>query len=463
MDKQISAEDAITREAVAPAGTEKLTIWTSLAWAFGSAGPFILTNILASIILYYLIYEVKLEPSVAGMLVFAARMADVVLAPAIGLASDQTHSRWGRRRPYLLTAALLMTPAWLLMFNISPGDPLAGLWALLGLLMITLCYSLFNIPHIAMANDMTSEPGERMHLMSMKTIFIMAGGMLGGLAPLVLQYAPAGQGYFYLSLCLAFACTAPMLICFFGTHKTRAIAPTPKLKLGEMFQGLTQNGPFMAYAAGRLAAVIFAAGQTPVMLFFLQATMKLPLSSLAVFSTVAHVVALVVAPMGVIVARRFGKSMLRDLVIYVGLAFCLSFLFAGPEGAMVGLIVRAVAYGVVIGCWQLVSNAMAADVIDYDYQLTGKRREGLFAAFFSFADKTATAIGVLWVGVALSMIGFDKNLAPDQPQQPMVMNGLFVIMAILPAIGYVVAWISFKFYRLDPARGIYPTPRVKSA
>lgn len=429
---------------------------TSLSWAFGAVGPFMLLMVVSNIVLYYLVYTVGLAPGLAGGLVATARMADVFFAPAVGFASDRTHSRWGRRRPYLLTAAILMPVAWLLFFNVPGKGSGAWVWALAGLLLISGCYSIFNIPHIAMANDMTKVPRARLRLMSMRTIFVMGSGIAGGALPLILQYAPAGQGYFLLSIVLCVICAGPMLIAFLGTGQTPHTAPTPSVKPRELLAGLRQNSPFMAYATGRLVAVIFTAGQMPIMLFFFQSVMKLPLSALAVFMTVSNATALVTAPAAVALANRYGKAFVRDGIIYIGGAYCLSYVFASYGPPMIGLIVRALAYGLVIGGWNLVSNAMAADVIDYDYHLTGRRREGLFAAFFSFADKTAAALGVLWVGVFLSVVGFDKSLPPGREQQPGVTLGLYVIMAALPALGYLVSLISFKFYRLDPGKGIYP-------
>ncbi len=429
---------------------------SGFCWSVGTLAPALILGVYGNLMLYYLVYQVKLDPAAAAALLFVARMADIPFAPIVGIVSDHTHSRWGRRRPYLLAATILTPIGWMLMFNIPVSGMAAFAWALFANLLLSACYSIYNIPHMAMANEITDVPRERVRLMSFKIVFLKIGGLLAGLTPLLIQKMPGQPGYLAISLCLVVACGLPMLISFLGTGATPPRAPTPAVKLTELFHGFGNNRPFIVLTVGSLASLLLAAGQMPIMLFFIQSVMKLPVSSLALFAVGSNVVALISVPLWARLIKQVGMKVIRDIVVVLGIVYCLSYLVAQPGEPIIGMMLRAVLYGLIIAGWQLIANTMQADVIDYDFKLTGRRREGLFSAFFSFSSKTAAALGVLGVGVMLSTLGFDKTLPPTTAQGPAVTIGLFAAMAVLPALGYVITFISYRFYQLDPGRGITP-------
>ncbi len=435
----------------APVRSKRLS---GISWAIGGMAPSLLMGAYSQLVLYYLVYQVKLDPGWAASLLFIARMADLLFAPMIGVISDRTRSRLGRRRPFLLGATILTPIMWLMLFNVPVSSAFASIWILISLLVLSFTYSLYNIPHMAMANDITDANTDRVQLMFMRVAFGVIGGLLGGLLPLLLQGAPGQSGYTIMSLCLALGCGAPMAVSVIGTHGSNSPAPSAPVNFFTMFKGMSTNRPFVFLAAGSLSSLLFAAGQFPVMLFFIQSIMKLPVSALAVFSVTINVVALVSSPLFVMLIRRFGMPLMRTVVMVLGIVYSLSFAFAQPSEPIWGLALRSGVLGLVFGGWQLIGSTMRADVIDYDFELTGRRREGLFSAFFSFAEKTSAALGVLMVGLMLSAMGFDKTLPPTADQGPRVTQGLYLAVGILPAIGYVVALIMFHFYRLDRQKAV---------
>ena len=105
----------------------------------------------------------------AGALLFAGKLFDAFIAPLVGNASDRAVTRFGRRRPFLLAGAVLCPAGLLLVFH-PPVVSLPMLFA--ALVVISLGYSCFNIPYLAMTAEMTHSPTERTSLMSWRIAFV---------------------------------------------------------------------------------------------------------------------------------------------------------------------------------------------------------------------------------------------------------------------------------------------------
>jgi len=101
------------------------------------------------------------------------------------------------------------------------------------------------------------------------------------------------------------------------------------------------------------------------------------------------------------------------------------------------------------------------DVIEYDYRLTGLRREGIYAGFISFVEKLAFTLSAVILGSYLSYMGFIKGAAAaDQPASA----GFAILMciAVLPVALYIIKMILLCFYDLDAKKlqETQPPPRA---
>ena len=122
--------------------------------------------------------------------------------PADGLGQRPEQTRWGRRRPYLLVAAVVSGLSFLMFFQRAAvdGAALTG-YVLAALLLYATGYTMFNIPYLAMPAEMTGDYHERSRLMSVRVIFAALGILAGGaLAPaLVTAFGEGRQGYAVMS------------------------------------------------------------------------------------------------------------------------------------------------------------------------------------------------------------------------------------------------------------------------
>ncbi len=161
------------------------------------------------------------------------------------------------------------------------------------------------------------------------------------------------------------------------------------------------------------------------------------------------VVQMASVPVWVKLAQRIPKhllwryAMIGSAMTYGGLFF-LAF-FENQTLQIAYNLVLVFLAGFAASCAGTIGPSVMSDIIDYDEQQSGERREGVYFAAWSFAAKSAGAVTIAFVGVALSLIGF----VPNEEQTLATRIGMTAILGLFPLVCYGVgAWL-FSRYSLD--------------
>jgi GPH family glycoside/pentoside/hexuronide:cation symporter len=157
---------------------EKLHLTTKLAYGAGDLGPAVTANIAVFYLLDFLINVAGLPPSLAGNVLMIGKIADAVNDPIIGVWSDRLHTRWGRRLPWMLFAALPFGLIHLLQW-IVPDFGTWGLffyYVLIGILF-NITYTAINLPYQALTPELTQDYQERTILNSFRFSFSIGGSI----------------------------------------------------------------------------------------------------------------------------------------------------------------------------------------------------------------------------------------------------------------------------------------------
>ena len=85
---------------------DKVTRGVKLSWGIGALGVAILMNAVSVLVLFYMVSVLKIEPALAGALIFVTKLFDVLTDPVVGGWSDRLKSKASRRRPFLFLAPL---------------------------------------------------------------------------------------------------------------------------------------------------------------------------------------------------------------------------------------------------------------------------------------------------------------------------------------------------------------------
>ncbi|HTH14229.1 MAG TPA: MFS transporter, partial [Spirochaetia bacterium] len=160
---------------------EKLSLKTKLGFGIGDLGGNLFFTALSFWALHYLTDVVGLAAASAGAALMVGKLWDAFVDPVVGMMSDRTRTRWGRRRPYLLFGALPLGLVMALFFA-APGltgqAPLFW-WALLVFALLNTAYSFVNIPYGSLTPELTADYHERTALNGFRFGFAVVGTLLG--------------------------------------------------------------------------------------------------------------------------------------------------------------------------------------------------------------------------------------------------------------------------------------------
>ncbi|HCX98720.1 MAG TPA: hypothetical protein DG754_01150, partial [Bacteroidales bacterium] len=208
--------------------------------AYGAGGiiPIALFNVAGMLVGLMGNISLGLNAFWLGVILIIPRLWDAVSDPLIGHISDNTRTRWGRRRPFLLIGGILVAVTFVLMWWIPKGDTVrlwfpsdSGFqWFQLSYILFTLLLfytacTIFEIPHGALGMEMTTDSHERTRLFSAKShvgnLFAMSTPWLFALASMEIFKGPGGNeadGMRYVSIMVA-AIIIPL--SFWWTYKLR--------------------------------------------------------------------------------------------------------------------------------------------------------------------------------------------------------------------------------------------------
>ena len=447
----VSLEDSpAPEEAVSVPGSVRV------AWGSGALGIALLMNSIGGMILFYMVSVLRIEPALAGALIFASKLLGVVTDPMVGTWSDRLQTDGSRRRPFLLVGAFACAASYVLIFT-TPMFAAQGLRAayVFGALMVyTLGYSLFNVPYMSMPAEMTDQYHERTAIHSVRMMFVAAAGLVVGMVfPLMLERMGrlAWSSYAVVGLTGGAIILAATLTAWAGTGRARyARAQTTRPKVMAEIGHVLANRHFLRLLGVKFSQLLGVAATQAASMYFLLNVLQRKLTVLAPATLVATLVQLAAAPALVWVSRRIGKAQTYIFGAVLYLLTVASWAFASPAEPIWMYTVRLaiISFGACANV--IMAMSMLTDIIALDTQKSGIRREGVFTAFYSFTEKFTFAFGPLIVGVALSAAGFDKNLPPEVMQTPQIRQALLLGVCYIPGLLGIASIVLLAGYKLKP-------------
>lgn len=442
----------MTSPAAATAAGDRVPVRIAAAWGTGTFATTTILNGIAAVLLFYLVNYVKLDPLAAGALIFGAKLLDVFVSPPMGVLSDRTRSRWGRRRPYLFGASFLCGLAFALLFSVPLGLGTAGIyaWTAAALLLYVVSYTAFQVPYMAMPAEMTEDYHERTRVMTWRVGFMTVGNMMGiaGCPALVAAFGGDRAAYGQMGWTVGALVCVAMLVTFFGTRGARETVGSTTPSYRGALRSLLANRPLMVMMGIKVVLYAGIASFTAVMLFFFASVLKQGPKALAIFGVTSAIATLLFIPLQAWVSRRIEKRVAYCLSLVGYGTVMLTWLASSPTEPMAVFMARAAVLGALNAGLFLHSNSMLVDTFAYDHRLSGQRREGLLSAAFAFVEKISLAVGPLVVGALLSAMGFDKTLAPTDDQPASAVQAMWVGFLWIPIASQVAALGLMRFYRL---------------
>lgn len=403
-----------------------------LAYGVGSLGGSLQSNTDDRLLMPIFVHLLHVSPALLSTLSVVYRIWDALTDMIMGWMSDNTRTRWGRRRPFILLGSVLSALCLPLFWLFDPTWETSTIisWMIVGQLTLIVVNTIWNIPYQGLLFELTPSSVERTSVAAVRSYFstLAALGLswVWWLTQLPIFNDASGKpdvvkGAFWVCVAIAvviMSCgVATATLC--RERSYQAAIKAPKVRLWPNIKMTLANGPFQLLA---IIVLLFVLGtKTNDALIFIvrlyhvcggDGQLAAKLTGLG--GTLEVIASLAGIPVVQACARRYGKRatlvFIMFLVSLTGMSTWITYNPAYPYLTLVTSLLSAPAMSAI---WVIIPS-LTGDIVDHEELKSGTRREGSFAAVFSWLFKLAISIAFALSGLILAWVGFDAKLGADQ-------------------------------------------------
>jgi glycoside/pentoside/hexuronide:cation symporter, GPH family len=376
-----------------------------------------------------------LDAGIVGTVIMIALIVDAFIDPFIGELSDRTQTRWGRRLPWLYSAAIPVGIAWMLLWHPPElSDTGLLLWLFFTAVTTRALIAMCEVPSIALVPELTPDYDERTQFMRYRLLFAWGGGLLMlFLAYGVFFAGPKGvsdpAGYNAFAICGSLMMAGSVLFSAMGQHKWVAKQSPPARPAHSLIQALKDmratlsNRAFLWLMGAALFALInqgitFALSNYLLAYLWQLERMEMLYYALVLFASVGIAFAILPTVSGRL-GKKNGGVLFATVALLVNTALYLCWLLDIVPGGtddpsslfMFSFVIFSNSSAAAL---MMLVPSMMADVVEASQSETGRRSEGLFFAGYFFTQKCAVGIGTFISGMILTFAQFPQNAVPGK-------------------------------------------------
>ncbi|MGV1007770.1 MAG: MFS transporter [Dermatophilaceae bacterium] len=413
--------------------------------------------VIAVLYLFYLTDILGLPPGLAGLTILVSKVWDALNHPLMGLITDRTRSRFGRRRPWIFVGAVLVPPAMAALWApIGDWDSQAAkLWfVIVAHLTWTTVASIVAVPYGSLSTEVTIDPTERnkINIMRMAFATVSAAGSTMVMSLLVNAFKDGHLSIqaLYLSILFGFGSffALPMAAVALFTHERAPIsAHTEPLSFRSVTAPLRVR-PFRYLTLLYLCPSLTIDLVTAVILYY--ALYAVPGLNSTVFLTVFVVVTIAMFPVLNWLVKRTSKHLIYyrgipvSILAMVVIAFYPSDYPVWPVYAFAGIL------AVGVGAAQIMVWVMFPDVVDAGELQQGARNAGSFSGLLVLVRALASALAIQILSLVLEFTGYHHSVpghpAAGQPASAVLGIRLAMLFSVLLFMG--TAYLAARHYPL---------------
>jgi len=436
---------------------KKLSLRTKLGYGAADLGNNLFAQAIGFVLLIYLTDTVGLSAALAGTALMIGRIWDAFYDPIIGYISDRTKTRMGRRRPFMLGGAIPWFIAMIIMFAnpslvIGSGISQAALFAYALIVYIILCtaYSTVNIPYYSWAPELTSDYHERTSLNGYRSAFAFFGNLiaLGAALPIVALSKDKSMGFILMGLIFGGVMLLTTLSTVFAIKEPANLKPAKSLDIGKTYLAVFKNRPYvlilLSYIINFTGITIISGIAIYYFKYILVAENMVTYAMLILLVT-----SVVFIPVSVVIAKKTGKKPVYGAASVITAASVMMLFFFGHTLGLNFALVMMFFLGIGLGFTYVPPFAMVADAIEYDYLVTGERREGAFFGIWTWGLKLGQALAVFLMGVILEAMGYVANA---MPQSASAQLGIRLFLGPISAAIFILSAVVLYFYPITEKR-----------
>lgn len=390
-----------------------LTRKSVIAYGMGGFGRQALLLIQSTFLMYYFVSVAGLDSTQVGIMMMCAKVWDAINDPIMGSLVDNTHSKYGKVRPYILYGAVPLGVFFFGMFAIPMGlsQTAKMVWATITYVGTGMLITLVEVPSQTLLVRLTNDSSDRMRLARSKSLIGTFGVILPPVLIPIITDKAENQWLAYAVCVGAFSALVSVcyLITFVGTRERIDATNDKPIGLFTGLKVLFSNKYYIKYTLSYLLYGGAHALISGVIMFYL--TARYNSASLTTLLSLIMMVGMFGASVfGKTLSDHFGKAKtcIYGLVLsIVGLALRIVTADYNLAIIIIGIFMYSVGAALFMAClWPMVGDA-----IDYSELKSGMRPESMAFAGVTLISKIGEGISTALLGVALDAIGYVSDSA----------------------------------------------------
>ncbi len=457
----------------------KLSKKEKFCYGLGDLSSNIVFAAISFYLLYFMINVADLSPALASLVFIIAKFWDAITDYIMGVISDKTKSKFGKRRVYMLFGAipygLIFILLWIVPFKENTLDIIKFLYYTCMYMLFNTIWTVVYVPYNALTANMTQDYDERTSLNGIRIILANIGMLLGAAvfsllsegseSILATAFNSVKTGYLVGAAIFGVIAAIIMLICAFNVKERYEDEATYKKSfiqiIKEFFKLKEFRNTMMYYLLSMVGFDIIMA----VFLFFVNDA--LGFASLGggiismIFIAIPLIVAILTAIIWVKLSEKYNKVKVYSFAVVwisISLLCCLFIPALNSDQSnkilafiCLGIVVIAVGFG--MSAVQILPFASVPDVIEVDEYVNGVRREGAYYGVVQFIYKCASGISIALVSLILEIFNYQESYDGSViAQAPEALVAIRVIIGLLPGILFIISVIFGKKANLDRDR-----------
>ncbi|RLE91018.1 MAG: hypothetical protein DRJ46_02990 [Thermoprotei archaeon] len=364
---------------------------------------------------FYVYWDIfKLDPVRSGWINAAGKLTILVAGTVMGYVSDSIWTKWGKRKPFIITGAPMLAISGLLYFVPDPFIPVTNknllfYWGAAFNSLFHFFYGYLLTPYQAWMPEIT-EPGERIDVSALQNVSNILGNVVGIVMSFAIPSLIKQQGSFLAAM----ATFAAIEVAFYMPCAVLIPVETKTVLRPNVLKDLKKVLTYREYMLWEGVRATMSVSETMISALIVSYVSKV----VGVGETIAAVsfgVILLVFIAGFFkfwgdMAKKVGKG---PTLVRAGIVLIVGLLLAPAAGLIQDTTIRwvigylAVAVGAIgLSAYELFPYAVVADLAHWDEIRTGENRAGLYTGFESIPINMAQSLAYILIGYITALPSF---------------------------------------------------------